>query len=385
MPNLSVMTCGPIPPNPPELFGGDRFPEVLAELRKRFDWVILDSPPVIHLTDSVILASMADMVVFVVKHNESDREMIRRCLQNIRNVNPHVIGAVLNNVDIEKSYSKDTTTPGTTTTPAGSRRRRRRSAGIRPRSPRAGPRRPRARGRRVERGEPPRRRRPHGPGATDMKARVYVGRFDESPGALRARVHEALSFVQTGRFLSPDSRVFLKPNFTYPFYKAGVTTSPAVIEAVVEYLKEWTSRVTIVESDGGAHAWKAEAAFEGHGIPDLCRRYGISCVSLTNLPREMAEAEIGGRRVRIELASPMLHESDLFITLPVPKRHVMTGVSLAFKNQWGCIPDVKRLRNHPDLPYKVLAINKLLRTRIALFDGTYFLDRTGPMDGIRSQ
>ena len=106
-PNLSVMTCGPLPPNPPELFGGERFPEVLRELRKRFDWVILDSPPVIHLTDSVILASMADMVVFVVKHNESDRDMIRRCLQNIRNVNSHVIGAVLNNVDIEKSYSKD--------------------------------------------------------------------------------------------------------------------------------------------------------------------------------------------------------------------------------------------------------------------------------------
>ena len=51
----------------------------------------------------VILASMADMVAFVVKHNESEREMIRRCLQNIRKVNPHVIGAVLNHVDIEKS------------------------------------------------------------------------------------------------------------------------------------------------------------------------------------------------------------------------------------------------------------------------------------------
>ena len=214
-----------------------------------------------------------------------------------------------------------------------------------------------------------------------MTARVYVDRFDASPGALTARVHEALKFVQAGRFLSPDSRVFLKPNFTYPFYKPGVTTSPAVIEAVVTFLKEWTSRITIVESDGGAHAWKAEKAFEGHGIPEMCKRYGIASASLTNLPREMAQTEIGGREVRIELAAPMLHESDLFMTLPVPKRHVMTGVSLAFKNQWGCIPDVKRLRNHPDLPYKVLAINKLLRTRIALFDGTYFLDRTGPMDG----
>jgi len=107
VPNLKALTCGPIPPNPPELFASERFKELLKALRTRFDWVFIDSPPVISLTDSVILASMADMVAFVVKHNESEREMIRRCLQNIRNVNPHVIGAVLNSVDIEKSYSKD--------------------------------------------------------------------------------------------------------------------------------------------------------------------------------------------------------------------------------------------------------------------------------------
>ena len=61
----------------------------------------------ISLTDSVMLASMTDLVVFVVKHNESEKEMIRRCLHGIRNVNPHVIGAVLNNVDIDKAFSKD--------------------------------------------------------------------------------------------------------------------------------------------------------------------------------------------------------------------------------------------------------------------------------------
>lgn len=107
VPNLFVLTCGPIPPNPPELFSSDRFKVLIQTLRARFDWVLLDSPPVISLTDSVILASLADMIAFVVKHNESEREMIRRCLQTIRNVNPHVIGAILNNVDIEKAYSKD--------------------------------------------------------------------------------------------------------------------------------------------------------------------------------------------------------------------------------------------------------------------------------------
>ena len=67
--------------------------------------------------------------------------------------------------------------------------------------------------------------------------------------------------------------------------------------------------------------------------------------------------------------------------MPVPKVHVMTYVTLGFKNQWGCIPDTMRFRNHSEFNEKIVAINKLLNPKIAIFDGTYFLDRTGPMDG----
>jgi uncharacterized protein (DUF362 family) len=212
--------------------------------------------------------------------------------------------------------------------------------------------------------------------------RVFVDRFDPAdPAAPPAVVREALEFVGAPRFLSNTTRVFLKPNFTWPTYKPGVTTSPRMIESAVAYLRQWTPHITIVESDGGAQAFSAEASFAGHGIPEICRKYGIRSLGLTQAPRELAETTVAGKRVRVELSSEMLHESDLFITMPAPKVHLMTGVSLAFKNQWGCLPDVKRLRNHPELPYKVLAINKLLRTRIVLFDGTYFLDRTGPLDG----
>jgi len=59
----------------------------------------------------------------------------------------------------------------------------------------------------------------------------------------------------------------------------------------------------------------------------------------------------------------------------------MTGVSLGFKNWWGCIPDVKRLKYHPHSPYVVLAINKLLCPNLVVYDGIYFLNRFGPMDG----
>lgn len=105
VPTLMAMPCGPIPPNPPELFGTQRFRELLDSLRKDFDWVLIDSPPVASVTDAVILSSMTDMVAFVVKHNENDRELIRRAVASVRKVNPNIIGAVLNNVDIEKGGS----------------------------------------------------------------------------------------------------------------------------------------------------------------------------------------------------------------------------------------------------------------------------------------
>lgn len=104
-PGLSVVTCGPIPPNPPDLFNSKRFRDLLGELKASYDWVLVDSPPVLSLADTVILASLVDMVALVVKHNENDKDMIRRCLKQIRDVNPNVIGAVLNSVDLQKDGS----------------------------------------------------------------------------------------------------------------------------------------------------------------------------------------------------------------------------------------------------------------------------------------
>jgi len=104
-------------------------------------------------------------------------------------------------------------------------------------------------------------------------------------------------------------------------------------------------------------------------------------VNLSQQPRTWIETEIGGKKIKLELPVLLLYETDFFVTMPVPKVHVMTKVSLGFKNQWGCIPDVRRLRNHPQFNYKILAVNKLLRPRLAIFDGEYFLNRSGPTDG----
>lgn len=208
--------------------------------------------------------------------------------------------------------------------------------------------------------------------------RVFVGRIE---GDYDTRVHEALEWVDWTSLITPGARVFIKPNFTYPFYKAGVTTSPAMIEAVVKKLAERASDIVVCESNGGSNAWTADAAFDGHDLPRMCAKYPLRTMNLTTAPREVIETTVADRRIRIELPTPLLHDADVFITMPVPKIHMMTGVSLGFKNQWGCLPDAKRLRYHYQFAHVVVAINKLLRPAMAVFDGTYFLDRTGPMDG----
>lgn len=191
----------------------------------------------------------------------------------------------------------------------------------------------------------------------------------------------ALAWLDWSSIIERDARVAIKPNLTWPIHKPGVTTSPKMIEALVRALTARTHNITIVESDGGSNSWSAEQAFAGHGIPETCHRYGVRQVNLTHYPREVVETEIADRPVAVELSRLLTRETDVFITVPVPKLHAMTGVSLGFKNQWGCLPDVKRLRHHADFARKILAINKILKPRLAIFDGTWFLDRGGPLEG----
>lgn len=202
----------------------------------------------------------------------------------------------------------------------------------------------------------------------------------EMSDQLASDVSEALAWL--GWDLIPnDARIFVKPNLTWSTPMAGVTTSPVFIEAVVAALRERSQHITVGESDGGYHSFKAEEAFLTHGLYDLVESYGVRVVNLSHEPAETISCDVAGKRVSVELPSLLLRETDVFITLPVPKVHAMTRVSLGFKNQWGCMPDPMRLRNHAQFPRKVVAINKLLKPRLAIFDGSHVLDKTGPTIG----
>jgi len=105
--NLSVLTCGPLPPRPVELFGSSRFADFLAQVRREFNWVIIDSPPVASLADTLVLGSLAEMTVFVIRHKQNDRELIRRSAEQLVNVEANLVGAVLNAVDLKRAAYGD--------------------------------------------------------------------------------------------------------------------------------------------------------------------------------------------------------------------------------------------------------------------------------------
>lgn len=197
---------------------------------------------------------------------------------------------------------------------------------------------------------------------------------------LRASIHQAFDACGILARISNTTRVAIKPNLTYPYHKPGVTTSPQAIRETVHVLREFTSHIAIVETDGGYGAWAARDAFHGHDLYRLRDEYGIEIVNLCDEPREQIKFRSRGRIRQLPLPTRLLHETDLFITMPVPKIHCMTGVSLSYKNQWGCIPDTMRLRSHYIFSDAIVAINRLLKP-VVLADGRFFLNRTGPMTG----
>ncbi len=210
--------------------------------------------------------------------------------------------------------------------------------------------------------------------------RVFIERYD-APEGLVGSIARGLEWVGAKKIIALGARVFIKPNLTWRVPTPGVTVTPAFLRAVVENLLPMTRNITIGESEGGQACFQAEEAFESHGLYALEREYGIQVVNLSKGKQEIATATVNRKPISVQLPSLLLHDVDVFITLPVPKVHAMTGVSLGFKNQWGCLGDKMRVTQHPHFDAAIVAINKLLKPQLCIFDGTFFLDHTGPMMG----
>ena len=105
LPGLHLLTSGPIPPNPSELLGGEHARTLFSELAEHYDTVIIDSPPVLPVTDAQVLARLVDATLVVVAHGETSRRGLTRALELLQQVDAPVAGIVLNLMPPNKAYA----------------------------------------------------------------------------------------------------------------------------------------------------------------------------------------------------------------------------------------------------------------------------------------
>jgi len=103
IPNLSVITSGELPPNPSELLGSKRMQTILQSLKENSDMIIIDSPPALAVTDSLVLVPLVDAVLLVVKPGFTKAKSALLIVEQFKRSNANLIGVVLNELDLGRS------------------------------------------------------------------------------------------------------------------------------------------------------------------------------------------------------------------------------------------------------------------------------------------
>ena len=100
---LHVMLAGKVPPNPLELISSPEFALLMEKLKSQYEVIVVDSPPVQLVSDAVMLAQVATSVLFVVRADSTPYPIARHALSRLHRVDAPVLGAVLNQIDLEKA------------------------------------------------------------------------------------------------------------------------------------------------------------------------------------------------------------------------------------------------------------------------------------------
>ncbi|WP_251518611.1 polysaccharide biosynthesis tyrosine autokinase [Staphylococcus sp. HKU1] len=103
--NLDVLTAGPVPPNPSELIGSQRFEELFQQLIAEYDFIVIDTPPVNTVTDAQLYAQLVENCILVIDNEKNDRKEIIKAKELLEKSHGKVIGAVLNRTKVEKNSS----------------------------------------------------------------------------------------------------------------------------------------------------------------------------------------------------------------------------------------------------------------------------------------
>jgi len=174
-------------------------------------------------------------------------------------------------------------------------------------------------------------------------------------------------------------RVFLKVNYMSDQVIPGLCTSPWLLEGVLQELTYANKDVIIGDADLATNK-QLDRAVRNWGVLEICKKYNVPFVNLSNERSVDVETKIGDVTPTIPFPKIILDADDI-ITLPVAKTHYLTRMTCSLKNQWGTIPRYRQ-QYHPVASKLIPEINRILNLSLTIIDGTICMEGEGPRTGI---
>ena len=217
-----------------------------------------------------------------------------------------------------------------------------------------------------------------------MKPTVVVEKLEIEKKLLIKQITNSFQHISFEKDFKQANAVLIKPNLTYPVYKEGVTTRKVFIECLVAALREinTSTKILIGEGEGGYNSFSMSDSMRNMGYYELEKLFSnVKIINFSELPSSEVELDTPDGNYIIKLPQIFFDDVDFSITCPLPKVHCMTKLTLSYKNQWGCIPDTMRLKNHFKFDSIISKISDKLKFKYAFLDGLYGLNNNGPMVG----
>jgi len=185
---------------------------------------------------------------------------------------------------------------------------------------------------------------------------------------LKEAIKEALRLIDYS-FPKAES-VVIKPNMCYYWdYSTGQTTDPNFVAAMIKVLREEVSSdidISIVESD--ASAMKCKYTFKYLGYEKLAEEYKVKLVNLSKVESEPIRVKVKDEIFDFMIPK-IIKNADLRINIPKMKYMMLSKISCALKNIFGCNPYPKKFKYHPKLSETIVALNKVMSFQLNVLDG----------------
>lgn len=101
-PGLDVLTTGIIPANPAEIINSKSLKELIKEMSQNYDYIFFDTPPVMLVSDPITISTYADAVIMAIEHGKTEKDLVKKAVESLKQVNANIIGAVMNNIPVSK-------------------------------------------------------------------------------------------------------------------------------------------------------------------------------------------------------------------------------------------------------------------------------------------